>query len=140
MRTKSNMNPRLLLLVLIPTLLALVTCMGDEEFVFEGTVSIEAHDSSLVIFNQTNATIYVFAIELEESYVTDLRFCDDPDDCPHTAIKPGDSKEIPHTSIAGWKPGAVVKVYLYYLVESPSSDSGYRVVGLPMQTVEMPLE
>ena len=129
-----------LLIFCLVILITLLACSEEEEFVFEGTVSIEAYDSSLVIFNQTNATIYVFAIELEESYVTDLRFCDDPDDCPHTAIKPGDSKEIPHTSIAGWKPGAVVKVYLYYLVESPSSDSGYRVVGLPMQTVEMPLE
>lgn len=139
MCAKPDMTTRLFLLALIPTLLALVTCSQDEEFVFEGIVSIEAHDSSLVIFNQTNATIYVFAIEQEESYLTDLRFCDDPDECPHTSINPGDSKEIPHTSIDGWKPGAVVLVYLYYLVESPSSDSGYRVEGLPMQTVEMPV-
>ncbi|MCH7498189.1 MAG: hypothetical protein IH971_10100 [Candidatus Marinimicrobia bacterium] len=120
--------------------LAVSACSQDEEFVFEGTVSIEAQDSSLVIFNQTNATIYVFAIEQETSNAVDLRFCDDPNDCVHTAIKPGDSKEIPHTSILGWKPGAVVLVYLYYLTESSSSDSGYRAVGLPMQTVEMPFE
>ena len=140
MRTKSNMNPRLLLLALIPTLLALANCSEDEEFVFEGTVSIEAQDSSLVIFNETNVTIYTFAIEQEMSYLFDWLPCDDPDECVHTAIKPGDSKEIPHTSIAGWKLGAEVLAHLWYLVTSSSSDSGYRVEGLPLQTVDIPLE
>lgn len=140
MRAKPDTSARLLLLALIPTLLVLVTCFENEEFVFEGIVSIEAQDSSLVIFNQTNVTIYVFPIEQEVSKVFDLRFCDHPDECGHTAIKPGDSKEIPHTGITGWKLGAVVLVYLYYLLESSASDSGYQVEMLPMQTVDMPLE
>ena len=140
MRAKPVMNTRLLLFALIPALLTLANCFGDEEFVFEGTVSIEAQDSSLVIFNQTNATIYYWAIEREAMIFFDWRPCDDPDKCSGLAIKPVYSKEIPHTSIAGWKPGAEVLVYLWYLVESPSSDSGYRVEGLPRQTVDIPLE
>ena len=135
-----NLRANCLFISSVVIFLAVSACSEVEEFVLEGTVSITAQDSSLVIFNQTNATIYVFPIELEESRVTDLRFCDSPDGCVHPAVKPGDSKEIPHTGISGWKPGAVVLVYLYYLTESPSIDSGYRAVGLPMQTVEMPLE
>ena len=129
-----------LLIFCLVILITLLACSEEEEFVFEGTVSIEAYDSSLVIFNQTNATIYYWAVEREAMNSFDWRPCDDPDKCSDIAIKPGDSKEIPQASIAGWKPGAEVLVHLWYLVRSSSSDSGYQVEGLPLQTVDIPLE
>ena len=135
-----SLNAYCLFISSVVIFLAVSACSEDEEFVFEGTVSIEAQDSSLVIFNQTNATIYYRAIERGYYNSTDPRPCYHPDDCKDTAIGPQRFTEIPYVDISGWKPGAEVVVVLWYLVKDPSVDSGYRLEGLPTQAVYTPVE
>lgn len=119
-------------------LLALSACSEDEEFVFEGVVSIEVQDSSLIIFNRTNVTIDYLAVERETMNSFDWRPCDHPDECKDVAIDPERSIELPYMDITGWEPGTEVVVLLWYLVKDSSTVSGYRVVMLPNQTVDTP--
>ena len=125
-------------LYLFPIVLFAFACSEDEEFVFEGTVSIEVQDSSLTIINQTNVIIYYFAVESRTSSVIDWRPCANPDECDEVAIDPNRSRVVPYMDIPGWESGTDVVVFLWYLVKDSTIDSGYREELLSTQTVATP--
>lgn len=134
------MNAYCLFISTVVIFLAVSACSEDAEFVFEGTVSIEAQDSSLVIFNQTNVTIYFWAIEREQFAVFEPRDCYQPEDLNDRAIDQQRFRNVPYGDIWNWKPGAEVVVVLLYLMEDPSTDCGYRNHGLFRQSVFTPVE
>ena len=109
--------------------LALAACSWIAGPDIEKTVSIDAQDSTLVITNESDVTVYYWTIERETMNYVDWVPCDDPDECRDIAIEPGSFKEIPYADIQGWSSGATVVVTLWYLKRAFFTESGYEIAG-----------
>lgn len=124
--------------IVIIAFLAAFACSEDEEFVFGGTVVIEVQESSLTVSNQTNVIIYYFAVERNTLSIIDWIPCNTPDRCGDRGINPIHSRVVPYMDITGWKSGADVVIFLWYLMKDSTTGNGYRMEYLSSQTVATP--
>ena len=98
-----------------------------EARVYAGPLRVRVMSPELELSNTTTDAIYYKIIEHETATLIDWMPCTDPLSCD--AVRVGETKAVPYSSIVGYKAGSTEAiVYWWHLEAKPSG--GYTTKGL----------